>query len=293
MCRVCISCLVKMRGNALFGVLEVFYCVEFAREKFRNVEDTEGDALGYEAQESQLVERVFEVLLVHHAVQLLVESSSVSLAHSLDAKALASSRGWVAGLAYLGDGTIFVHYNLHLLFAKFVTNQGENILMAVFENPFYDLSVVEKVAVQQQNLFPFCLGACQPEGIDVVGCLVILVVDEANADAVAVGFLHKVFDFLVQIARYDDELADTGLDDGIHGTLQQSAFAYLEQALWRVESERAKARSGARSKDNCLHLLKTAFDGVNNGLYLLTASEGDAQAIFQTFVCHELNFVVL
>ena len=75
--------------------------------------------------------------------------------------------------------------------------------------------------------------------------------------------------------------------------MQQSAFAYLEQALWRVEGERAKARSGARSENDGFHLLEAVLDGVNHGLYLLTTSEGDAQAVFQTFVGHELNLVVL
>ena len=52
-----------------------------------------------------------------------------------------------------------------------------------------------------------------------------------------------------------DKLADAILYEGIHGALQQRAFAYLEQALRRVERERTKSRGCARSKNDGFHRL--------------------------------------
>ena len=206
----------EMCGNALLGILEVLDCVEFAGEEFCDVEHREGVSLSNETQEGQLVECVFEVLLVHHDVQLLVERSCVSLAHSLDAEAFAGSKGWVAGLAYLGDGAIFIHHDFHLFFPKFVTNEGEDVFVTVCEDAFDDLSVVEQVAVEQEYLFSVSLWTSQPERINVVGRLVVLVVDEACADAVAISLLDEVLDLLVQVTRHDDELAYASLDECVH-----------------------------------------------------------------------------
>ena len=126
--------LIEVCGDALLGVLEVLDGIEFAGEEFRDIEDEEpkvdgrrgsqGVAFGDETLEGQFVKFVFEVLLVHHAVQLLVEGRGVCLSHALYAEAFASGKGGVAGLANLGDAAIGGHHDLHLLFAKLVTDEG-------------------------------------------------------------------------------------------------------------------------------------------------------------------------
>ena len=239
-------------GNALLGILEVLDCVEFAGEEFCDVEYREGVSLGDETQEGQLVECVFEVLLVHHDVQLLVERSRVCLAHSLDAETFAGSKGWVAGLAYLGDGAIFIHHDFHFLFPKFVTNEGEDVFVTVCEDALDDLSVVEQVTVEQEHFLSVGFRTSQPKRIYVVGRFVVLVVDEAYVDAFAISLLDEVLDFFVQIARHNAEFADASLDECIHRAFQKGAFAYFEEALWRVKCERTKSRGCSRSKDDGL-----------------------------------------
>ena len=138
-----------MCGDALFGILEVFDRIEFTREEICDVEDGEGAPFGNQTQESKFIECIFEVFFVHHDLQLLVERGRVSLSHSLNSETFASCQSWVASLAYLGDSAIFVHYDLHLLFPKFVTNEGENVLVTVCEDSLNDLSVIEKVAIEE------------------------------------------------------------------------------------------------------------------------------------------------
>ena len=132
-------------------------------------------------------------------------------------------------------------------------DEGKHIVMLIRQDALYNLCIVEEVAVEQKNFLPFSLGTRQPEGIDVVGRLVILVVDEADIDAVVISLTNEVLDLLVQIACHDDKLADAITDEGIHRALQQCALAYFEEALRRVERERTKTRGSARSKNNGFH----------------------------------------
>ena len=231
----------EMCGNALLGILEVLNRIEFTREEICDIEDGEGGSFCNKTQESEFVEGVLEVLLVHHNLQLLIERSRVSLSHSLDAETFASCQSWVASLANLGDGAIFVHYDLHFLFPKFVTNEGENILVTVCKDSLNDLSVIEKVAVEQENLFSISFRTSQPKRIDIVGRLVILVVDEAHIDALAISLLDEILDLLVQVARHNAEFSDASLDEGIHRTLQKGSFTYFEETLWRVKCEGTKS----------------------------------------------------
>ena len=127
--------------------------------------------------------------------------------------------------------------------------------MLVSEDALHYLCIIKEVAVEQQDLLPLCLRACQPEGVDIVRGFVVLVVDEAHINVLAISFIDKVLNLLVEVARHDDELADASLDEGIHGTLQECSLAYLQEAFGRVERERTKARGSARSKDDGFHFL--------------------------------------
>ena len=79
--------------------------------------------------------------------------------------------------------------------------------------------VEEYVAVEEQYVFTFGCWLCEPEGVDVVGGGIALVVDEGDIECgVATG--EEVFDECVEVACDYDELVDAVGYECVEGALE-------------------------------------------------------------------------
>ena len=99
----------------------------------------------------------------------------------LDTHTLACGILRTAGLADLSDASLGISHNLHFLLTQFMAVERQGTALHA-QNGWQDGRIAEDVAVHEQEFASVSIGACEPEGEDVIVVGVVGIVDEVDGE---------------------------------------------------------------------------------------------------------------